>query len=34
MARNIWLEQAKIDCEIFFTHIIGKQNVVADLLSR
>jgi hypothetical protein len=34
IARNIWLTQAGLDCNLQFSHIKGKFNVVADLLSR
>jgi hypothetical protein len=34
IARNLWLEQASLDCEMIFTHIRGSANCVADLLSR
>ena len=33
-ARNIWQEAAIRDVELKYVHIIGKQNKVADLLSR
>ena len=33
-ARNIWMEAAKADIDIVYTHIQGRKNVVADLLSR
>jgi hypothetical protein len=31
---NLWLIQAGFDCEVYFTHIKGKLNVTADILSR
>ena len=34
LARNIWLECAKNDIQITVTHIAGKTNTIADLLSR
>jgi hypothetical protein len=34
IARNIWLIQAGLDCDIQFSHISGKFNIDADLLSR
>ena len=34
IARNVWLEAATHDIEVNVVHIPGKQNVVADLLSR
>ena len=33
-ARNIWMEAAKADIDILYSHIQGRKNVVADLLSR
>ena len=33
-ARNIWMEAAKADIDIVYSHIQGRKNVVADLLSR
>ena len=33
-ARNIWMEAAKADIDIVYSHIRGSKNVVADLLSR
>ena len=33
-ARNIWQEAAIRDIELRYVHIMGKQNKVADLLSR
>jgi hypothetical protein len=33
IARNLWLEQAVLDCELVFQHIIGADNNTADLLS-
>ena len=33
-ARNIWLEAAQADIEIVYSHIQGRKNVIADLLSR
>ena len=33
-ARNIWMETAKADIEVRYSHIEGRNNVVADLLSR
>ena len=33
-ARNIWMESAKFDIDFKYTHILGKLNRVADLLSR
>ena len=33
-ARNIWLLAAGYDLEMDYVHIKGKENVVADLLSR
>ena len=33
-ARNIWLLAAWYDLEIDYVHIKGKENVIADLLSR
>ena len=33
-ARNIWMEAAKADIYIVYSHIQGRKNVVADLLSR
>jgi hypothetical protein len=34
IARNIWLIQAGLDIDVQFSHIRGKFNIVADLLSR
>jgi hypothetical protein len=34
IARNIWLWEASSDCEIFFAHVRGNLNNIADLLSR
>jgi hypothetical protein len=34
IACNIWLTQAGLDCNLQFSHIKGKFNIVADLLSR
>jgi hypothetical protein len=34
IARNLWLEQAVLDCELVFQHIRGADNNTADLLSR
>ena len=34
MARNIWLETASKDIKLKLTHIAGKDNCCADLLSR
>ena len=34
MARNIWLETASKDIKLKLTHIAGKHNGCADLLSR
>jgi hypothetical protein len=34
IARNIWLLQAALDCDLDFAHIPGRLNRVADLLSR
>jgi hypothetical protein len=33
VARNLWLESARLDCNVHFTHIKGANNRVADLLS-
>ena len=33
-ARNVWLITAQADIEVIYTHIKGRNNVVADLLSR
>ena len=33
-ARNIWQEAAVRDIELKYVHIMGKQNKIADLLSR
>ena len=33
-ARNIWLISAMFNVQFQFTHISGKQNLLADLLSR
>ena len=33
-ARNIWLVAAWYDLEMDYVHIRGKENVIADLLSR
>ena len=32
--RNIWMEAAKADTDAGYSHIQGRKNVVADLLSR
>jgi hypothetical protein len=34
VARNIWLLLSSLDCYVVFSHIPGRLNVVADLLSR
>jgi hypothetical protein len=34
IARNIWLLQAALDCDLDFAHIPGCLNSVADCLSR
>jgi inosine-uridine nucleoside N-ribohydrolase len=34
IARNLWLESARLDCNIYFTHIKGADNRTADFLSR
>jgi hypothetical protein len=34
IARNIWLLLSAIDCDVVFSHIPGRFNVLADLLSR
>ena len=34
MARNIWLVTTLHECKLTVTHIPGKQNIVADVLSR
>jgi hypothetical protein len=34
VARNLWLEAARLDCDVHFTHIRGANNHMADLLSR
>jgi hypothetical protein len=34
IARNIWLFEASVDCQLSFSHIKGKLNSIADLLSR
>jgi hypothetical protein len=34
ISRNIWLFQSGCDCDIEFTHIKGKNNIIADMLSR
>ena len=34
IARNIWLVTALNYCKLKVTHIAGKQNIVADMLSR
>jgi hypothetical protein len=34
IARNIWLLQATLDCDLQVSHIPGRLNGVADLLSR
>jgi hypothetical protein len=34
IARNIWLLQTALDCDLEFRHIPGRHNTVADLLSR
>ena len=33
-ARNIWLISAMFNIQFKFTHILGKQNSLVDLLSR
>ena len=33
-ARNVWYTAALYDMEIMYIHIMGKNNVVADVLSR
>ena len=33
-ARNIWMEAAKADIDIVYSHIQVRKNVVPDLLSR
>ena len=33
-ARNIWMESAKTDIDLMYSHIQGSKNMVADLLSR
>ena len=33
-ARNVWLLAAKSDVEVSYVHVLGKNNQVADLLSR
>jgi hypothetical protein len=34
ISRNIWLFLASCDCDVQFAHIKGKNNTVADMLSR
>jgi hypothetical protein len=34
IARNLWLCQAQLDCNLWYSHIKGQDNCVADLLSR
>jgi hypothetical protein len=34
IACNIWLFQASVDCNLSFSHVKGKLNNIADLLSR
>jgi hypothetical protein len=34
ISRNIWLFQSGCDCDLQFTHIKGKNNIIADMLSR
>ena len=33
-ARNIWQEAALQDGDLVYAHILGRENVIADLLSR
>ena len=33
-ARNVWFEAALLDVELQYVHVMGKNNKVADLLSR
>ena len=33
-ARNVWYLAAQHDIEISYTHVLGKNNQIADLLSR
>ena len=33
-ARSIWMEAAQADIDIVYSHIQGRKNVIADLLSR
>ena len=33
-ARNVWFEAALLDVELQYVHVMGKDNKVADLLSR
>jgi hypothetical protein len=33
IARNLWLESARLDCNIYFTHIKSTDNRTADFLS-
>ena len=34
IARNVWLTAAQHDIDVTVKHIAGKNNVIADLLSR
>jgi hypothetical protein len=34
IARNLWLLEAALDCDIVFSHVRGIHNSTADLLSR
>jgi hypothetical protein len=34
IARNIWLFEALVDCNLSFSHVKGKLNNIVDLLSR
>jgi hypothetical protein len=34
IARNLWLESARLDCNLYFTHIKGADNRTAYFLSR
>jgi hypothetical protein len=34
IARNLWLYEAACDSDISFSHVRGKLNIIADLLSR
>jgi hypothetical protein len=34
ISRNVWLFSSQWDCDIQFTHIKGKNNIIADMLSR